>query len=134
LLGRLADLGDEVAEVSVDAGPAYALAADLDALQSAEPSDVVRLLPGFDPWVMGPGTADPRVIAPERRALASRGSNLVIWRGVVSGTWRIRGTDVMVSWFSEAGMAPTSAIDRELRRLARIQGRELSLTLDLVPF
>jgi hypothetical protein len=132
LFGWLADLGDEVAEVSTDTGKAYALAADLDELRSAEPSDAVRLLPGFDPWVMGPGTADPLIIAPERRALATRGSNLVIWRGVVCGTWRIRGTDVMVSWFSEADVAPTSAIDRELRRLESIQGRELRLTLDLV--
>lgn len=130
LLGWLAELGDDVTEVTVDGVDAYALTADLDQLSAAEPSEAVRLLPGFDPWVMGPGTADARVLAPERRALASRGANLVIWRGVVAGTWRIRRPDVTVSWFDEAGPAPVSALGEEVRRLAGIRAQELDLTLE----
>ena len=132
LRGWMADLGVDVTEVTVDGVDAYALTADLDQLSAAEPSDAVRLLPGFDPWVMGPGTADMRVLARERRALASRGANLVVWRGVVSGTWRVRGQDVTVCWFDETGPAPAAALGDEVQRLAGIRAQELDLTLTLV--
>ncbi len=132
VLGWLTDLGDEVTEVSVGGLDAYVLSADLDAILAAEPTDAVWLLPGFDPWIMGPGTADARLIAPHRRALASRGANLVIWRGVVSGTWRVSGHDVAVSWFAEAGAAPHSGLYDEAQRLAVLQSRELALTLNVL--
>lgn len=131
LLGWVAELGDELTEVSVDGAEAYVLTADLDELNAAEPGDTVALLPGFDPWVMGPGTADPRVLAPPRRALASRGANLVIWRGVVSGTWRVNRSEVTVSWFDEAGSAPMAALEDEVQRLASIRTQELDFTLTL---
>jgi hypothetical protein len=88
----LQDLAGEVDRVTIGSRQGVALAADLVAIRAAEPTDAVRLLPGFDPWVMGPGTADPDVVPPGRRALASRGANLVIRGGVVVGTWRARGT------------------------------------------
>jgi hypothetical protein len=43
----------DLAEVSVAGEPALVLAEDADALAAAEPDDTVRLLPGFDPWVIG---------------------------------------------------------------------------------
>ncbi len=131
VLGWLADLGEAVTAVSVDGADAYALTADLDRLSIAEPSGAVRLLPGFDPWVMGPGTADARLIAPERRAVATRGANLVTRGGFVTGTWRIRRHDVVVSWFGEAGPAPASALDDEVRRLAGMLSRDLELTIEV---
>lgn len=131
LLGWLTDLGEAVTTVSIDGVDAYALTADLDQLSTAEPTDGVRLLPGFDPWIMGPGTADTRLVAPERRAVATRGASLVIRGGVVAGTWRLRGRGLTVSWFGEAGPAPASALDDEVRRLAVVHGRELELTIDV---
>ena len=118
LVGWIARLGDSVTPVYVDGVDAYALTADMDQLSAAEASDAVRLLPGFDPWVMGPGTADDRLLAPTRRALATKGANLVIRGGVVSGTWRLRDGQVSVSWFDEAGPAPLPALEREAQRLA----------------
>lgn len=91
----------------------------------AEPSDTLRLLPGFDPWVLGPGTADTRIVAAGWRALATRGANLVVWRRVVSGTWRAQRREVAVSWFDEAGAAPADAIEDEVRWLAGVRGEEL---------
>lgn len=129
LLGWVADLGDEVTEVSVDGVRAYMLTVHLDELAAAEAPDTVRLLPGFDPWVLGPGTADTRLVAPERRALISRGNNFVAWNGIVSGTWQVRGRTVTVTWFSEAGPAPVTALGDEVRRLAGIRVQELSLEL-----
>lgn len=101
-----------------------------DGLRAAEPSDRLRLLPGFDPWIMGPGTADPSIIAPHRRALASRGANLVIRGGVVSGTWRILGPELAVSWFGELGPPPTAAIETEAADFAARHGGTRRLTID----
>ena len=125
----IADLGDAVTPVTVDGVDAYALTKDLDQLSAAEPCDAVRLLPGFDPWVFGPGTADTRLLAPTRRTLATKGTNLVIRGGVVSGTWRVHGDDVEVSWFDESGPAPRPALEREAQRLADLRGHQLDLTL-----
>jgi hypothetical protein len=44
------------AEVEVDGERAYVLAEDLDELVSTRPTTVVRLLPGFDQYVLGSGT------------------------------------------------------------------------------
>ena len=87
-----------------------------------------RLVPGFDPWVFGPGTSDTRLIAPERRALATKGSNLVIRGGIVTGTWRIRGSDLAVSWFDESGPAPAAELEHEAQRLSHLQGQKLQLS------
>lgn len=132
LLSWLADLGDDVTGMTVDGLDVYALTADLDQLTTAEPVDAVRLLPGFDPWIMGPGTADSRTLAPERRTLATRGANLVIWRGVVSGAWRIQNRDLTVSWFDSAGPVPKIALEHEMRRLEVIGAHGKHLTLKLV--
>jgi hypothetical protein len=125
----LADLGDTITSVSVGGVSAYALTSDLDRLRDADPSNSVRLLPGYDPWILGPGTADGLLLDPSRRALATKGSNLAIRGGRVSGTWRVRGNDVVVSWFEEAGRVPSRALEQEVLRLAHLRGQELKLTL-----
>lgn len=53
--------------------------------------------PNSIPWVLGPGTADTRLLASTRRTLATKGANLVIRGGVVSGTWRVHGDGLEVS-------------------------------------
>lgn len=122
-------LGETLTSVSVDGVASYALTADLAELDAAEPSEAVRLLPGFDPWVFAPGTADTRLLAPARRTLATRGAQLAIKGGVVSGTWRLHRDEVVVTWFGEAGPPPPAALERETERLGRIRARHLSLTL-----
>lgn len=126
----LAELGDAVAEVAVDGVPAHALATDLEAIAAAEPSEAVRLLPAYDPWVMGPGTNDARVVAPHRRAAASHGSPLVIRGGVVAGTWRSAGGVLSVSWFEEEGPAPVADLATEVERLAGAWPREPRLVVE----
>lgn len=121
----LEDLGDQVAPLAEGPEARYVRADDLDEIRSTAPTDDVRLLPGFDPWVLGPGTADPQIIAPDRRALASRGANLVTRAGVVVGTWRAVGAAVEISWFAEAGTPPGGDIADEVERLGRLLGRDL---------
>lgn len=90
-----------VREVATDGLEAYARTADLDALGSAEPAESVRLLPGFDPWVMSPGTTDQRIVPTDRRPEVTRGANLILNAGVVSGSWRVRRGAVEASWFAD---------------------------------
>jgi hypothetical protein len=89
----------------------------------------VRLLPGYDQWVLGPGTADPHVVPPGRRALVTRQANLVIAGGVVSGTWSLTDGAVVVDWFAEAGPPPRKRLAAEVARLATILGRPLESTV-----
>jgi hypothetical protein len=119
----IAGLGDRLAEVDVDGAPAYVLREDLDDLAGTPATGAVRLLPGYDQWVLGPGTADTHVVPPARRPLVSRQANLVVAGGVFSGTWSATGDELVVSWFAEAGPPPRDALADEVARLATILGR-----------
>jgi DNA glycosylase AlkZ-like len=124
-----AALGDRVAPVEVDGEPGYMRTEDLDELAAAKPTKAVRLLPGFDQWVLGPGTEDPRIVPPARRAAVSRQagwiSPVVLLGGVVAGTWELDGSTVQVTWFSEAGGPATRGLRTEASRLGAILGRDL---------
>jgi hypothetical protein len=125
-----AALDDRVVEVDVDGAQSYVRTEDLDELAAARPTKALRLLPGFDQWVLGPGTDDPRVVAPARRAAVSRQagwiSPVVLMGGVVAGTWELNGSTARVSWFREAGTPPKRSLGLEVSRLSRIMGIELA--------
>ena len=127
LNGWLSDLADRATIVGVGDREAYVLSADLEALRTAEPSRTVRLLPAFDPWILGPGTADPRLVAPARRSSFSQGASPVVLGGAVVGTWRLRAGTVEVSCFEEAGGVPTAALETEAQRLGEIRSQELEV-------
>ena len=131
----VAALGDELVEIDIDGEPAWIRAEDADELAAARPSTSVRLLPGFDEYVLGPGTDDGRVVAAPRRAAVSRTagwiSPVVVARGTVAGTWELAGDVVRVSWFREAGRIPQRAINVEVGRLSVILGREVSARVSL---
>jgi hypothetical protein len=122
-------LGERLVELDVEGEAAYVLAEDLDELVSTTPSTAVRLLPGFDQYVLGPGTADGRVVPASRRAAVSRQagwiSPVVVAGGVVSGTWDLDGDEVRVAWFGELGKPPRSALREEVSRLSSILARDL---------
>ena len=60
-VGWLDDLSDSLVTVDIGGEDRVVSAEDADALTSTMGSPTVRLLPAADPWVMGPGTADPHV-------------------------------------------------------------------------
>jgi hypothetical protein len=127
----LASLGTRLETVTVEGDDLLALREDLDDLHSASASTAVRLLPARDPWVMASGTSDTRVVPPARRELVSRSANLVVSRGVLAGTWAVRGDRLEVAWFEESGRVPRAALADEAARLARFLGRASELTLHL---
>ncbi len=128
-------VGPRLAAVEVGGEHAYVLAADLDDLVSTKPTRAVRLLPGFDQFVMGPGTDDGHVVPARRRSTVSKQSGwispVVIAGGVVHGTWERAGDGVQVAWFKEAGAVRRTALVAEVRRLSKILGRELRLEVSL---
>jgi hypothetical protein len=124
-------LGSRVVDVDVAGERAFVLKEDVDDLRSTRPTRMVRFLPGFDQFVMGPGTDDGHVVPAKRRTAVSKQSGwiapVVLGGGVVRGTWGVADDKVRVAWFKEAGPAPRTALLAETRRLSPIVGRTLRL-------
>jgi len=122
-------VGDRLTEVRVGGQRVHILAEHADELAATKPTDAVRLLPGFDQYVLGPGTEEASVIPAKRRTAVSRQSGwiapIVVAGGVVKGTWEIDRERVRVAWFREAGRPPRSRIEAEVERLAAILDRDL---------
>ena len=114
--GWFTGLEHQLVAVDVEGTTAYIASADVDALMAAVPSEEVRLLPGHDQWVIGPGTKDAHVTPTELRDAMTHKANPVIQGGVVRGTWVRRDHELVVTW--NAGQPPPdSSIEREVGRL-----------------
>ncbi|MBO3095291.1 DNA glycosylase AlkZ-like family protein [Cellulomonas dongxiuzhuiae] len=124
-----ADVADRLATVQVGGRDAFVLREDVDDLLATEPTGAVRLLPGYDQWVLGPGTADRDVVPPAWRTAATRGTPLVVAGGVVAGTWTERDGDLTVRWAPE-GQSARSALDEGVDRLSGGLGRPLRVTVE----
>lgn len=122
-------LGDRLAEVEVEGQRVHVLAEHVDELSATKPTNTVRLLPGFDQYVLGPGTEDSRVLPAMRRTAVSRQAGwiapIVVGGGVVKGTWELDGDRVRIAWFKEAGAPPRTQLKGEVERLSAIVGRDL---------
>ena len=130
-----AAVGGRLTEVEVGGERAYIRNEDLDELVSTKRTSAVRLLPGFDQYVLGLGTEDPHVVPARRRRAVSKQSGwiapVVIGGGVVNGTWVVAEDQVMVAWFKEAGAVPRTPLQAEVDRLSTMLGRELRLKVSL---
>lgn len=95
-----------------DDGIRYARTADLDELtgppDAPDEADLLRFLPAFDPWVLGPGTRDAGILDQTRRGRVSRTAGwiapVVVRAGRVVGTWS--GTDVSEVELFDGGDLP----------------------------
>jgi hypothetical protein len=129
------ELGDRVTEVELDGERAHVLAEDLDELASVKPTPAIRLLPGFDQYVLGPGTADRHVVPAARRAAVSRQSGwispVVVACGVVRGTWQLDDDREHVAGLQEAGRMPRHALQPGVARLSSILDRDLGAAISL---
>lgn len=128
-----------LAEVEVDGTHAYVRAEHIDELAGtpSPASPIVRLLGGFDQWVLGPGTEDGHVLPSARRGAVSRQSGwiapVVLVDGVVRGTWELTADAVRVDWFAESGEPPEAALHAEGRRLSGILDRDLEVEVETLP-
>jgi len=123
---------DRLEAVDVEGETAYVLGEDAAELLATPPTDAVRLLPGHDQWVIGPGTKDPHVVPPARRTPVTRKANLVIAGGVVSGTWTTTADTMTVTWFAERGKPPRKALEEQIAGLATILDRPLRARIEIV--
>ncbi len=128
--GWFASLDHQLVAVDVEGTVAYVASEDVDALKAAVPSQELRLLPGHDQWVIGPGTRDAHVTPAALRDAMTRKANPVIHGGVVCGTWVRREHELMITWRSD--QPPTdSSIEREAGRLSDTLGQDVELRLTL---
>ena len=60
----IAGFGDRLVAVDIEGEPAFVLREHLEDLAATSPTTAIRLLPGYDQWVLGPGTADAHIVPP----------------------------------------------------------------------
>jgi DNA glycosylase AlkZ-like len=133
----LADLGDEAVELDLDGERVWALARDAPELVAAEVPGTVRLLPAFDPWVVGAHRRAP-VLDPSHthRVYRPQGwmSPVVLVNGRTAGVWRHarkgRRLVVEVEPFERLPAPAREQLEAEAERLARLLGGELQLAYD----
>jgi hypothetical protein len=125
------ELADSLTKIDVDGDEMFIRTEDVDSLNRAKPAAIVRLLGGFEQWVLGPGTDDTHVIPAGRRGAVSRTSGwiapIAVVGGVVSGTWSVAGDRIAIEWFAECGPPPMPALEIEVARLSELLDKRLSM-------
>jgi hypothetical protein len=131
----LAALGEEAVELDVEGEPAWVLARDVRGMSSAESPNAARLLPAFDPWVVGASRSAPSLRDPRHKARVYRAqgwiSPVVLVNGRMVGVWRHvrKGRRLMVE-IEPFGRLPAWArvqLEAEAERLAEFLGGDLVL-------
>jgi hypothetical protein len=132
-----AALDDELVEVDVDGEAGLLLAEDADELEATGPPRDVRLLPGFDGYILGPGTGDARLVSPARRGQISKAagwiSPVVLAAGRIAGVWSLGDDTLAIELFGEAGKVAREQLEAEGDRIARFLGRELAVRVETAP-
>ncbi|PYT16054.1 MAG: winged helix DNA-binding domain-containing protein [Acidobacteria bacterium] len=131
----IASLGEEVSPVDLDGTEAWMLAGDAREVRELPPIRSVRLLPGFDQYVVGasrhaecllPGDLRQRVYRPQGWI-----SPVLLVNGRMQGAWRheIKGSrvEVVIEPFVKVPSWVRRAAAQEAERLAAFLGGALSL-------
>ncbi|MXY87928.1 MAG: winged helix DNA-binding domain-containing protein [Dehalococcoidia bacterium] len=128
-------LGEEVAEIDVEGEPHWALAGQVEEIASAVPQGAVRLLPAFDPYVIGSARDVAAILDPAHKGRVHRPqgwiSPVLLVDGRIEGVWSYeRGSGrltVAIEPFRELGAAVRQEAEAEAERLAAFYGDELAL-------
>ncbi len=88
----------------------------------------MRLLGGFDQYVLGPGTSETEMLPSEHRAKVSRAagwiSPVVVVGGRIVGVWELSGEDaIVVTLFPGIKAPPKAALAPEAAHVAQATGR-----------
>ncbi len=130
------ELGEELVPVDVGGVPAWMAAAAVGDVVGARPSDVVRLVPAFDHYVVAatghaaelmPGPFRDRVYRPQGWL-----SPVVLVGGRMEGVWnqqaKGRRLGVHIEPFTELRPKIRRVVENEAERLAAFAGADLDLT------
>jgi hypothetical protein len=131
----LAALGDEAVEIDIEGQRAWVSARDLHEIASAEAPNTARLLPAFDPWVVGASRRAAALLEPRHKARVYRPqgwiSPVLLVNGRIVGVWRHarkrRRLLVEVEPFGRLPAWARTQVEREAERLARFLDCELEL-------
>ncbi len=130
-----AGLAGELATVTVEGRRADVLEADLGAVTAARSSGSVRLLPPFDPYLMGHagrGHLFEPVYAPRVSRVAGWISAVVLVDGRVAGTWKHVAAKQTLTVTVEPFRRMNAATLAEVRRQAESLARSLGLARSAV--
>jgi hypothetical protein len=136
--GRLIEsLSDEVSMVDVEGTRGWMLTEHVAEAVDATPSGSVRLLPGFDQYVLGAPRDAPAVLLPSAfkpRVYRNQGwiSPVLLIDGRIAGVWRHerKGSrlEVRIEPFTDVPAPVRRAAEEEAERLARFLGGALTLS------
>ena len=127
-------LGEEAVEVDVEGERAWVLARDVREMASAKSPNAARLLPAFDPWVIGASRRATALLDPGHKARIYRGqgwiSPVLLVNGRMVGVWRHarkgRRLVVEIEPFGRLPAWARSQLEAEAERLAAFLDCELS--------
>lgn len=134
--GRLiAGLEDEGAPVDLDGAKCWALTKTVPAIADASPSKSVRLLPGFDPYVIGSTSHAAKLMTGDFKARVHRPqgwvSPVLLVDGRIDGVWRFekkaKRLMVDIEPFAKIPKWAARAAEQEAERLATFLGGSLEL-------
>jgi Winged helix DNA-binding domain len=131
----ISSLGDEACPVDLEGTQAWILAAHADQLREAEPSRSVRLLPGFDQYVIGASFHAERLLPGKERTSVYRPqgwiSPVLLVDGLMQGIWRheIKGSrvEITIEPFVKVPAWMRRVTGHEAERLAAFLGGSLTL-------
>jgi hypothetical protein len=132
---RIAALGDAAVDLEVGGRRGFMLAADAAEAATLDAPSGVRLLPAFDPYVVGSVRTDTDVLAPEHRVRVHRPqgwiSPVLLVAGRIAGVWRHERSAgriaVEVEPFAALDDAARAGAEAESARLAAFLGGDLEL-------
>ena len=107
--GWLDQVRPQLTEVHVHGRPALVGSEHVDELRATATDPTTLLLPGYDQWVVGAGTADASIVPPALRPATTKGVGLVLVGGRAVGTWKRSKAGIEVDWAGD-GEAPIDAL------------------------
>jgi hypothetical protein len=137
LRAAVAALGDELVELDTEGHRGWVTAGAAAEIAAAEPSRVVRLLAGFDPYVIGAlRQLDRLVPAPELKSAVSRTSGwispVLLDGGRIAGTWTQESTGgrlaLTITPFGPLRRGVRAAAETEAARWSAYAATPLDLT------
>lgn len=135
---RLAALGEEATQVSIEGKRFWMLSKDVAELAANEPVEkVVRLLPAFDQWAVCASRRVPALVEPKyhQRIYRLQGwvSPVLLVNGRMVGVWKYeqksRTLTVEVEAFGKLPRWVKPYIEEEAEKLAAFLGGDLKLTV-----
>lgn len=134
----IASLGEEAIEVDVEGHRALVLTQDVEEIAATASPNTARLLPAFDPWVVGASRTAAALLDPVHKSRVFRPqgwiSPVILVNGRIAGVWKQtrKGRRLLVELtpFAKLPTWTRPQIEAEANRLATFLDSQLELTTD----